>query len=103
MNPHVEIVEYWVLDEWQVTHWRHLTDPDDEWFTIDHINETPEEIGDRYASLYEAMLVVAAAEYIGDGVEDWADARALAFLFARQIGMHRWDGEEWVHTPPDPQ
>lgn len=104
MNGETEMVEYWVLGPWQVCQWRYVpANPSfdgDEWFTINPIDELPDEDHARCSSLYEAMLVVVAKQYIGSGVEDTGEAWALAFGFARQIGMHRWDGEEWVHTRP---
>lgn len=100
MSGQVEMVEYWVLGDWQVVQWK-PEDVSHEWFTI-HFGTmvaVPDHT-EQYASLYEALLVVAALAYMGEGVEDFSDAQTLAFGFARQIGMHTWDGEEWVHHAP---
>ena len=104
MRDDVEMVEYWVLGDWQVTQWRYIPanplDDGEEWFTINQADVLADPDHARCSSLYEAMLVVVAKQYIGSGVEDTGEAWALAFGFARQIGMHQWDGEEWVHRAP---
>ena len=104
MSGQVKMVEYWVLGDWQVVQWSYLPiNPADreQWFTIhDRTVAEPDHDDSRYASLYEALLVVAALAYVGNGVEDPGDAQWVAFGFARQIGMHTWDGEEWVHRAP---
>lgn len=98
-----EMVEYWVLGDWQVTQWRYNDNGrfDDEWFTINRTTETADPDDAHYSSLYETLPAVAALAYVGDGVEDEDDAHWLAMLFARQIGMDRWNGQEWAHTVPD--
>jgi hypothetical protein len=105
VSGRVEMVEYWVLGDWQIVQWKYVpvnpVDVGEEWFTYHGRTVAEPDCDDsRYASLYEAMLVVASAAYVDHGVEDLGDAQWLAFRFARQIGMHRWDGEEWVHTAP---
>lgn len=106
MSGQVEMIEYWVLGDWQVVQWQHVpTSPGDiseQWFTFADRGREPDPDSARYASLEEAMLVVVATGYVGNGVEDPAEAQWLAFGFARQIGMHHWDGEmeEWVHRAP---
>ena len=104
MSGEVEMVEYWVLGDWQVVHWKQLPVTDvsvRQWFTLhDTTIAEPNPDDSHYASLNEALLVMVALAYVGYGVEDPSDAQTLAFGFARQIGMHTWDGEEWVHHLP---
>jgi hypothetical protein len=101
------MVEYWVLGPWKVAKWEYLpsneADDGEEWFTVhpEDVEFDPDRA--RCSSLHEALLVVVTKSYIGSGVEDAEEAWALAFAFARQIGMHRWDGEEWVHVHPGEQ
>lgn len=109
MSGRTAMVQYWVLGDWKIAQWRYLpaqaADVGEEWFTIQPggsgVEFDPE--GARCSSLNEALLAVVTKSYIGSGVEDNEEAWALAFAFARQIGMHQWDGEEWVHVPPGEQ
>lgn len=104
MSGQVERVEYWVLGDWQVVQWRRTSPVGlvEEWFTFVDRGREADPYSARYESLEEAMLVVVATGYVGNGVEDPGEAQWLAFAFARQIGMHIWDGEmeEWVHRAP---
>lgn len=105
MKGRTVMAEYWVLGDYQVTQWRYTHDTSrfevEEWFTINHIpTEEPDQLGTAYMSLSETLLVVAALPYIGDSIEDFTEAHQMGMQFARQIGMHHWDGEEWVHRAP---
>lgn len=104
MSGRTAMVEYWVLDGWNVAKWRYVpsnpADDGEEWFTVHPEGAEFDSDGARCSSLNEALLVVVTKNYIGSGIEDNQEAWALAFAFARQIGMHRWDGEEWVHVHP---
>lgn len=93
-----EMVEYWVLGGWQVCQWR--DDDGDVWFTVNSTDDACNPARARYASLYETLPVVAALAYVGSGVETEREAWELGFAFARQTGMHTWDGHEWVHRAP---
>jgi hypothetical protein len=92
-----EIWERWNLGPWQFTQWRDYDSGEPEmWYRFGPVRERVTAHEDRYRSLGEAMLVAVAEDY----ETDVAEATWTAFMCARLIGMHVYDGDEWVYQPP---
>jgi hypothetical protein len=92
-----ELWERWDLGPWQFTQWRDYDSGEPEtWYRFGPVRERVTALDDRYRSLGEAMLVAVASQYEVEQVE----AQSTAFMCARLIGMHHFDGIEWAHRGP---
>lgn len=92
-----QLVEMWGLGPWHFTQWTDFDgDQPETWYRFGPVPGRVTAHDDRYRSLGEAMLVAVAADY----ETDQAEATWTAFMCARLIGMHAYDGLEWVHQPP---
>lgn len=91
------LVSLTALGPWHFTVW-HDFDGDEPtlWHRFTPRDQRPTFHDDRYASLGEAMLVAVASLY----EIEHAEATWTAFMCARLIGMHQYDGVEWVHQNP---
>lgn len=93
--PH--LMEMWTLGPWHFTEWRDFDGNEPTtWYRFGPRDHRPTGHDDRYKSIGEAMLVAAASQYEVEQTE----AQWTAFMCARLIGMHQYDGNEWVHQPP---
>lgn len=91
-----ELLEKWEVGPWQFTLWRDFDgDKPEEWYRFGRVQQRVTFHDDRYKSLGEAMLVAVAEQY-----EAASEATWTAFMCARLIGMHQFDGDEWVHQDP---
>jgi hypothetical protein len=91
-----DLMEMWTLGPWHFTEWRDFDgDEPTTWYRFGPRDHRPTYHDDRYKSLGEAMLVAVAERYEGAPESTWT-----AFMCARLIGMHHYDGGEWVHRDP---
>lgn len=92
-----ELLERWEVGPWWFTQWRDFDgDKPEMWYRFGSKDERVTIHHDRYKSLGEAMLVAVAGAY---EVEQ-AESTWTAFMCARLVGMHQYDGGEWVHQDP---
>lgn len=92
-----EIWERWDVGPWQFTQWRDYDSGEPvNWYRFGPVRDRVTAHDARYKSLGEAMLVAVASQYEVDRTE----AQWTAFMCARTIGMHQYDGDEWVYRDP---
>lgn len=90
------LMAMWTLGPWSFTQWTDFDgDKPEVWFRFTPESQRMTAHDDRYKSLGEAMLVAVAEQYEGAAESTWT-----AFMCARLIGMHQYDGGEWVHQDP---